>query len=147
MRYRSSIALFLALATGLATVQPFGAFAWNKAGQMTSGTIAYDNLKARRPDVIPKVVKILTDHPQFEERWISLVGRPGVSGDKADKRLFMLAARWPDDVRDDEEFDRREQQFIDHGQGRCRAPDGAVGVSARRRAGAACGPSAVTDLA
>lgn len=87
--------------------------AWNKAGHMTSGAIAYDDLKARSPATLAKVVAALKLHPQYDQRWRADVEAAGLSEDDANRRLFMLAARWPDDVRGDHDFDRPEDHFID----------------------------------
>ncbi|MBV8036114.1 S1/P1 nuclease [Roseateles sp.] len=87
--------------------------AWNKAGHMTSAAIAYDDLKARSPSTVARIVAALKLHPQYDQRWRADVEAAGLSEDDANRRLFMLAARWPDDVRGDHDFDRPEDHFID----------------------------------
>lgn len=89
------------------------AYGWNKAGHMTSAAIAYDDLTSRSPEAAAKVVTALKLHPQYDLRWRAAVEAPGLSADDANRRLFMLAARWPDDVRGDDDFDRPEDHFID----------------------------------
>jgi hypothetical protein len=83
---------------------------WNKAGHMVSGAIAYRDLKARHPDVIPKVIALLRQHPDFERRWKPRL--ESVPEEERDLYLFMLAARWPDDARGTS-FDRPSHHFID----------------------------------
>lgn len=101
----------LVLTTALLGVSPVQA--WNKAGHMTSAAIAYDELKASSPSTVAKVVAVLKLHPQYDQRWRADVEAAGLDEDEAHRRLFMLAARWPDDVRGDHDFDRPDDHFID----------------------------------
>lgn len=51
------------------------AFAWNKAGHMVSGAIAYSELRQSNQQTLDKVVAILKEHPEyskFEQQWNSL---------------------------------------------------------------------------
>ncbi|WP_181852818.1 hypothetical protein [Nostoc sp. ATCC 53789] len=51
------------------------AFAWNKAGHMVSGAIAYRELLQNHQEVIEKMIAILKEHPEyskFEQQWNSL---------------------------------------------------------------------------
>ncbi|GAX45635.1 hypothetical protein NIES4075_66560 [Tolypothrix sp. NIES-4075] len=53
------------------------AFAWNKAGHMVSGAIAYSELKQSNQQKIDRIVAILREHPEFskfEQQWNSLTG-------------------------------------------------------------------------
>lgn len=100
--------VYAVLSLGMSSAQ-----AWNKAGHMTSAAIAYDDLTSRSPEAAAKVVTALKLHPQYDLRWRAAVEAPGLSADDANRRLFMLAARWPDDVRGDDDFDRPEDHFID----------------------------------
>ena len=45
------------------------AFAWNKPGHMVTGAIAYQDLKANHPQVIPRVLAIFNQHPDYATRW------------------------------------------------------------------------------
>lgn len=74
------------------------ATAWNRAGHMVSGAIAYDILQKERPEIILKVVALLKQHPDYESYWAGKLN--GAPEELRDKYLFMLAARWADDVRD-----------------------------------------------
>ena len=86
----------IALAVGI----PAGpARAWNRPGHMVSGAIAYAELKKKHPEVITRVVALLKHHPHYKEKWLpTLQLLPAAD---QDAYLFMAAARWPDDVRED----------------------------------------------
>lgn len=87
--------------------------AWNKPGHMVTGAIAFRELKASNPQVLARVINLLKQHPFFEETW-----RPAIEDlnsndpDKEGLFLFMLAARWPDDVRDDPDLHCEFCHFI-----------------------------------
>ncbi len=101
MRLISSFVLF-AIATP--------ALAWNKAGHMTTGAIAYESLMKQSPAAAKKVVDLLKEHPYYDERWKGrLADLPEADRDRA---LFMMAARWPDDARGDEEFHKAEWHYV-----------------------------------
>jgi hypothetical protein len=86
--------------------------AWNRAGHMATGAIAFDDLQRSAPAAIARVVAILRQHPQYESHWKQqLVGR---SAEDQARLLFMLAARWPDDVRGDKVFDHPLWHYIDY---------------------------------
>ena len=86
--------------------------AWNRAGHMVTAAIAFDDLQRSAPATVARVVAILRQHPQFESHWKQqLVGRR--AEDQA-RLLFMLAARWPDDVRGDKAFDHPMWHYIDY---------------------------------
>lgn len=96
------------------TVSAPAAFAWNKAGHMTSAAIAHDDLVAANDQATAdRVVAILKQHPQYDQCWKAAVEAPDIGAQEANRRLFMLAARWPDDVRGDSDFDHPEDHFID----------------------------------
>lgn len=73
------------------------ALAWNKAGHMVSASIAYQDLRTDHAAVVVEVVKILEQHPDFKQYWEPQLS--GLSEPEKSQRLFMLAARWPDDIR------------------------------------------------
>jgi hypothetical protein len=91
---RSVIALFSGICFLLAAqvVQ-----AWSKPGHMVSAAIAYADLKEQHPEVLAKVIEVLKQHPQFESKWAPKLEQ--VPAEDRDLYLFMLAARWSDDVR------------------------------------------------
>jgi hypothetical protein len=76
--------------------------AWNKPGHMVTGAIAYAELKNRHPKVVARVVALLKQHPHYEEKWLPTLRF--LSAADQDAYLFMVAARWPDDVRDDPHY-------------------------------------------
>src|SRR5438552_8720928 len=86
------------------------AFAWNKAGHMVSGAIAHAVLKQDSPEVYAKVVQLLKAHPQYAEHWSKRL-EDAPDGDR-DLMLFMLAARWPDDIRDDTAYHHGRWHYI-----------------------------------
>jgi S1/P1 Nuclease len=86
--------------------------AWNKAGHMVSGAIAYADLQQTRPQAVAQVVALLKTHPQFETKWKPQLHRSFVAPDERDLYLFMLAARWPDDIRGDPAFHRGAWHYI-----------------------------------
>lgn len=69
---------------------------WNKAGHMVSGAIAFDLLKQDSPETIAKVTAVLRHHPQYD---LFAQRLESVPEEDRDRYLFMLAARWADDVR------------------------------------------------
>jgi len=45
------------------------ALAWNKAGHMVSGAIAYADLTQASPETLARVVALLKTHPHFATKW------------------------------------------------------------------------------
>jgi hypothetical protein len=82
------------------------ACAWNKAGPMVSGAIAYADLTHASPQTLARVIALLKTHPHFETRWAPRLAQLPLSPEEQALYLFMLAARWPDDVRGDPAFHR-----------------------------------------
>lgn len=71
--------------------------AWTRAGHMVSAAIAYDDLLAHGDQrLIDEVAALVARHPDHAAFEVA-VGR-AVGADRA-RRLFMQAARWPDDAR------------------------------------------------
>jgi hypothetical protein len=88
----------------LAGLLPGPAPAWNKPGHMITAAIAYNVLKQEKPAVLGKVVALLKEHPYYETRWEALIQRPFIPEEQRDLYLFMLAARWADDAREDPDY-------------------------------------------
>lgn len=84
-------------------VLPSQALAWNRAGHMVSGAIAYNELRTRDPAALQRAIALLRAHPAYQARWLPLITERGMADH--DITLFMYAARWPDDVRDEPQFD------------------------------------------
>jgi hypothetical protein len=93
------------LAIALLTyASPRTALAWNRAGHMVSGAIAYQELRATNPAALQRVLRLLAAHPEYQARWLPLIQRHGMADH--DIMLFMYAARWADDVRGHAGYDR-----------------------------------------
>ena len=71
--------------------------AWNKAGHMVSGAVAYFVLKEEHPETLAKALAMLKQHPDYDQMW--KVKLNAVREEDRDLYLFMLAARWPDDLK------------------------------------------------
>lgn len=78
---------------------PREAAAWSRSGHMVHGAIAYQDLRARDSLALRRVVALLKAHPDYESKWLPEIAKQDM--EDHDAMLFMLAARWPDDVRDD----------------------------------------------
>lgn len=92
----------------------YPAFAWNKAGHMVSGAIAYSELLQNHQEVIEKIAAILREHPEyskFEEQWESL-NQSNISAEDKNLYLFMWATKWPDEARGNQTFDRPTWHYI-----------------------------------
>jgi len=92
------IGILLVLVTTSAT------FAWSKAGHMVSGAIAYADLKQTSPETLARVIALLKSHPQYQTKWVPRLAQLTLTPEEQDLYLFMLAARWPDDIRGDAAF-------------------------------------------
>src|SRR5262249_46256980 len=55
-------------------------------------------------------VALLKEHPYFESRWQRQMEQ--LPEEDRDRFLFVMAARWPDDARGDEEFHNAEWHYI-----------------------------------
>jgi S1/P1 nuclease len=71
--------------------------AWNHPGHMLNGVIAYRILQRESPATISTVRSILQMHPWYESPWREELGK--LPQTERDEMLFMLAARWADDIR------------------------------------------------
>lgn len=102
----------LRIVAGAAILAAGSALAWNRAGHMVTGAIAYDELQKTSPATVARVVAILRQHPQYGSRW-----KPEIQGMREqdqERYLFMLAARWPDDIRGDKAFDHPLWHYINY---------------------------------
>jgi S1/P1 Nuclease len=86
--------------------------AWNKAGHMVSGAIAYVDLQQTSPQTLEQVVALLKTHPHFETQWKPKLLQSFVAPEDRDLYLFMLAARWPDDIRGEALFHHGAWHYI-----------------------------------
>lgn len=76
---------------------------------MVSGAIAYAQLKAANPAAAERVIQLLKAHPQYEKWERRLDDAPESDRDLV---LFMQAARWPDDIRDDSAYHHSKWHYI-----------------------------------
>jgi hypothetical protein len=88
-------------------------YAYNKPGHMVCGAMAYIILKEKSPGTLAKTVAILKTHPDFNRRWKHLLD--SVAAEDRDMYLFMMAARWSDDVRGEPEYDHPQWHYINFG--------------------------------
>jgi hypothetical protein len=102
----------LLIIAGVAMLAAGPGLAWNRAGHMAMAAMAYNELRREAPATVGRVVAILRHHPQFESRWKPLIA--DMSEQDQERYLFMLAARWPDDIRGDSTFDHPEWHYIDY---------------------------------
>jgi S1/P1 nuclease len=93
---RLTVAPCLALVLALSAPPP--AHAWNHAGHMVVAYLAYQQLS---PDERARVFSVLRAHPD-----LATLSRLAGSPQSRDYRmlLFLHAARWPDQIRDDARF-------------------------------------------
>jgi S1/P1 Nuclease len=70
--------------------------AWSPEGHMTTGAMAYEELRITDPRVVEIIVELMAQHP---DRGSFEVAADGATGEVRVRRLFMEMARWPDDIR------------------------------------------------
>lgn len=80
----------------LTTLACHSAFAWTRAGHMVTAAIAYDELAAKDPAVIDRIMAIMAHHP---ERGPFEVAIARTTDAEKTRRIFLEMARWPDDIR------------------------------------------------
>lgn len=110
MRYLSTILIF----ASIVLVAPKPAGAWNKAGHMVSGAIAFSELKASDPEAAKQVVELLKNLPEYRSKWLPAIRKSPVGMRNHDLYVFMFAARWPDDMRDNPEIHCGSCHFINY---------------------------------
>ena len=105
-----------AFASVLALALAGPAHAWSKAGHMVTGAIAYQVLQKENPKALKRVVEVLRAHPQFARLWKPKLAALKAVDPTADENLylFMLAARWADDIRGEAEYDRPAWHYINY---------------------------------
>jgi hypothetical protein len=79
-----------------AFVPPYS-WAWNIPDHMLSGAIAFQILQRESPSTIGTVRDTLAKHPWYENHWKAQLEK--LSDTDRDEMLFMVAARWADDIR------------------------------------------------
>lgn len=91
VRLAAIVACLIALATP--------AFAWNDEGHMAVAYLAYQRL---RPEIRTRVNGLLKLNPYYA-KWRAALP-PGTSEEDANRMIFMIAATWPDQIRNDPEY-------------------------------------------
>lgn len=93
----------------IATLPPV--YGWNKATHMAIGSMAYRDLQQTSPQTLTRVLTILKQHPYFQRQWAPQLKQRKLTEQEQDEYLFMLAARWPDDIKG---IDRYHDHFSWH---------------------------------
>ena len=70
--------------------------AWDHPGHMTTAAIAFAEVKRMRPDLIEKIGLLLLKHPAPPAFWVAAGDG---KGEERARRMFIEAARWPDDAK------------------------------------------------
>lgn len=91
------VRMFVAIVGIIVGTSP--ALAWNRAGHMVTGAIAYQVLEKESPASIARVVALLKQHPDFAG-WEKQADNLELKGAERELYFFMKAARWADDARD-----------------------------------------------
>jgi hypothetical protein len=94
------IPLPLAAALLATLVLALPARAWNRATHEAIAALAYEELALRDPAALRAALALLRAHPSYRGRWRAEIAAAGGGPGDDDLHLFMLAARWPDDVVD-----------------------------------------------
>jgi len=112
MRYLSALVMLVSLIT----LSPQPAMAWNKAGHMVSGAIAFRELKEFDPQALSKVIEIFKSHPDYSSKWLPAIRkqRKQIGMRNHDQYVFMFAARWADDIRDNVDLHCGSCHFINY---------------------------------
>lgn len=91
------------------------ALGWNKATHMAIGSIAYRDLQSTAPQTADRIVALLKQHPYYRSQWFFQMDSLHLSADQQSEYLFMLAARWPDDIRGKDAYhDHPSWHYIDY---------------------------------
>ncbi|MFD1144786.1 S1/P1 nuclease [Larkinella insperata] len=84
----------------LLSLWPLSVCGWNKPTHMAIGAIAYRDLQVKSPRKLARLVALLRQHPDTKTRWAATLRDSTLSEDDKNRYLFMLAARWPDDIKE-----------------------------------------------
>jgi hypothetical protein len=72
----------------------FGTVVWDHPGHMTTAAIAFSEIERMRPDLIEKIGLLFLRHPDPAPFWVAA---GDAKGNERVRRMFIEAARWPDD--------------------------------------------------
>lgn len=70
--------------------------AWDHPGHMTTAAIAFAEIERERPELIEKIGMLMLAHPDPGPFWVA--AGDGKGKERA-RRMFIEAARWPDDAK------------------------------------------------
>jgi S1/P1 Nuclease len=73
-------------------------YAWNRAGHMVTGILAYKELKASNSKALVQIIAMLKAHPDYP-KWQAQIQEQRLKRENAEMYLFAMAARWADDTR------------------------------------------------
>ncbi len=71
-------------------------WAWDHPGHMTTAAIAFSEIEQQRPELIEKIGLLLIKHPDPAPFWVAATE---ATGEERARRMFIEAARWPDDAK------------------------------------------------
>ena len=83
-------------AAALCSTLVSSALAWDHPGHMTTAAIAFAEIERERPDLIDKIGLLMLEHPDPAPFWVATVN---ATGKERTRRMFIEAARWPDDAK------------------------------------------------
>ena len=92
-RLRLTVAAILSAVTAV----PLQVAAWNAPTHIVTGSIAYRILETENQRTVSVLKTLLEKHPWYADRWRDDVEKLPES--QRGEMLFMLAARWADDIR------------------------------------------------
>ena len=84
------------LAVAIVSLISWNAQAWDHPGHMASAAIAFAEIERERPELIEKIGLLLLKHPDPAPFWVATVN---ARGNERTRRMFIEAARWPDDAK------------------------------------------------
>lgn len=70
--------------------------AWDHPGHMATAAIAFAEIERQRPELIKKIGLLMMKHPDPAPFWVAT---QGATGKERARRMFIQAARWPDDAK------------------------------------------------
>ena len=95
--------LIVALGLSLASLP---VFAWDKPGHSVVAAIVFHDLETSHPEIITKAAAILKKSADYKRKlnWRQSIKDSTLpsSPQRENRLLFMLAARWPDDIKSDQ---------------------------------------------
>ena len=103
-----TVALLPSMLTG-------SAFGWGAGGHMTIAAFAYDELAEKHPVELAKLLNVLHQHPEWPAGVKHSMEKrtEAVAPADRDRYAFMVAARWPDDVRQDPQYHHGTWHYMD----------------------------------